>query len=192
MALTTEDITVIRALLGVAREQQAPRRKVMHPGPRVASRIWQVGDLDVILGHNRHNYLAVRRRGGHVRIDHSVASAQQVADLLHAVGLVPVELTSGYRAAQDELANGDKVEKLHAELDEAYTNAVADRLIWDEIAGSIWLHAKWRWFTKQLTTEQKEVLADAVDRWGSCVGDEWEPIERWWRDDAPATRQDAS
>lgn len=55
---------------------------------------------------------------------------------------------------------------------------VADK--YADMLGAIWLYIAWRYVTKQLTTEQKELWADAVDT--SC-----EPgpkADRWWRDDA--------
>lgn len=56
------------------------------------------------------------------------------------------------------------------------------------LLGSIWLYVSWRYVTKQLTTEQKEAWADAVDAWSMAmqVDDGEEPravAERWWRDD---------
>ncbi len=55
--------------------------------------------------------------------------------------------------------------------------------------GAIWLYVSWRYVSKQLTTEQKELWADAVDEFG----DPAEPgpkAERWWRDDAFAPEHD--
>jgi len=58
-----------------------------------------------------------------------------------------------------------------------------------ELLGSIWLYVDWRYVTKQLTTEQKELWADAVDAdvMASQAADGYEPApvaDRWWRDDA--------
>lgn len=54
------------------------------------------------------------------------------------------------------------------------------------ILASIYLYVSWRYVTKQLTTEQKNMWADAVDavhRWYTYLdGEEYEPIERWWED----------
>lgn len=52
-----------------------------------------------------------------------------------------------------------------------------------DLLGSIWLYVDWQYVTRQLTTEQKELWADAVD----ASGDPDEPgpkVDRWWRDDA--------
>lgn len=55
------------------------------------------------------------------------------------------------------------------------------------LLGSIWLYVGWRYVTRQLTTEQKEMWADAVDAWDAWLaheeGEEPHPVaERWWRD----------
>lgn len=70
---------------------------------------------------------------------------------------------------------------------EAAAPAMAER--YDDLLGSIWLYIGWRYVTKQLTTPQKELLADAVDRDVMRSqredGEEPRPVaERWWRDDA--------
>lgn len=57
-----------------------------------------------------------------------------------------------------------------------------------ELLGCISLYVKWRWLTKQLTTEQKEMWADVVDAWHRQRqiedGEGPHPVaERWWRDD---------
>ena len=46
-----------------------------------------------------------------------------------------------------------------------------------DLLGSIWLYVNWRHVTTQLTTEQKELWADAVDACGEA-GDS--PVDRWW------------
>jgi hypothetical protein len=56
-----------------------------------------------------------------------------------------------------------------------------------ELLGSIWLYVSWRYVTRQLTTEQKELWADAVDahtRDGQIEdGEDVHPVaDRWWRD----------
>lgn len=76
---------------------------------------------------------------------------------------------------------------LRARLDEAGVRGLAvrqraddDRAALRELLGSIWLYVDWRYVTKQLTTEQKEMWADAVDAFGEP---ETGKAERWWRDD---------
>lgn len=63
---------------------------------------------------------------------------------------------------------------------------------YEDLLGSIWLYIGWRYVTKQLTTEQKEMFAAAVESSSRRLNDDdpSEPldVDRWWRDDAP-TRQ---
>lgn len=64
----------------------------------------------------------------------------------------------------------------------------ADRQYTD-LLGSISLYIPWEYVTKQLTTPQKELFADAVDAWSARLND-GEPEElrvesgarRWWRE----------
>lgn len=62
---------------------------------------------------------------------------------------------------------------------------------YEDLLGSIWLYIGWRYVTKQLTTEQKNLFADAVEA-DLRRGDGFEDgeldaaVDRWWRDDAPA------
>jgi hypothetical protein len=56
-----------------------------------------------------------------------------------------------------------------------------------DLLASIWLYAEWRWITRQLTTEQKELWADAVDANAAIGqledGEDVHPVaDRWWRD----------
>ena len=67
-------------------------------------------------------------------------------------------------------------------------DAEAERDAMRDLLGSIWLYVRWRYVTKQLTTEQKELCADAVDAKARQrqieEGEEPRPVaERWWRDD---------
>lgn len=52
----------------------------------------------------------------------------------------------------------------------------------NEILGELWLYVNWRYITGQLTTEQKELWADAIDALGDPE-DQGPKAERWWRDD---------
>jgi hypothetical protein len=58
----------------------------------------------------------------------------------------------------------------------------------EDLLGSISLYLNWRYVTKQLTTPQKEMFADAADAWAErLLAAEDEPagrVERWWRDDS--------
>lgn len=60
---------------------------------------------------------------------------------------------------------------------------------YEDLLGSIWLYIGWRFVTGQLTTEQKNLFADAVDacwrRSDLAEGEDFMAVDRWWRDDAP-------
>lgn len=56
-----------------------------------------------------------------------------------------------------------------------------------ELLATIWLYVKWRWVTRQLTTDQKELWADAVDESSRVLqiedGETPRPVaDRWWRE----------
>lgn len=59
---------------------------------------------------------------------------------------------------------------------------------YEDLLGSIWLYIGWRYVTKQLTTDQKNLFADAVDtdlrRSDAFAADECAPVDRWWTDTA--------
>ncbi len=57
------------------------------------------------------------------------------------------------------------------------------------LLGCIWLYVDWRFLTKQMTTAQKEMWADAVDNFGDPA-DRGPKADRWWRDDAPLVQGD--
>jgi hypothetical protein len=70
-----------------------------------------------------------------------------------------------------------------------HLEAVAARKRYEDLLASIWLYIDWPYVTRQLTTVQKELFADAVDAHGRRVAERegagWgEPtaVERWWRD----------
>lgn len=82
------------------------------------------------------------------------------------------------RPSGSEAAGPRSDEELRAKLDLAM-----------DTLGSIWLYVNWHYVSKQLTTEQKELWADAVDEFGDPE-DRGPKAERWWRDDAPAPAHD--
>ena len=73
-----------------------------------------------------------------------------------------------------------------AVLSETYEVPAAKKL--EDLLGCVSLYIPWQFVTKQLTTEQKELFADAVDAWSARLNDgdpSWvNPAPRWWRDDA--------
>jgi hypothetical protein len=54
----------------------------------------------------------------------------------------------------------------------------------DAAWGDVWLHGKWRWITTKMSTEERELAAAAVERWGARI-DDGEPEDRtsvrWWK-----------
>lgn len=65
-----------------------------------------------------------------------------------------------------------------------------ERRKFEDLLGAVWLYIGWRYVTKPLTTEQKNLFADAVDAYWSrsdaFEGEESTPVDRWWVDDMPA------
>ncbi|MFF0055711.1 hypothetical protein ACFYRI_15100 [Streptomyces microflavus] len=61
----------------------------------------------------------------------------------------------------------------------------------DSAWGTVWLHGKWQWITKNMSTTERELAADAVARWSAALNADDENLEagepeglRWWREDA--------
>lgn len=52
-----------------------------------------------------------------------------------------------------------------------------------ELLGAIWLYVNWKSVTKQLTTEQRNLWADAVDATVADRDDESPTADRWWQHD---------
>lgn len=54
------------------------------------------------------------------------------------------------------------------------------------LLAAIYLYVSWQSITKKLTTEQKNMWADAVDavhRWYAFIdGEPYDPIPRWWEE----------
>lgn len=57
----------------------------------------------------------------------------------------------------------------------------------ENLLGTISLHVNWRSITRYMTTEQRELFADAVDAWSRRLNaddpDELDRQPRWWRGD---------
>ncbi len=81
-----------------------------------------------------------------------------------------VPSTSILKAIVNERA---MLRKLLHEVDEQHSAA-------RDLLGCIWLYVNWRYLTKQMTTEQKEMWADAVDDFGDPA-DREPKADRWWR-----------
>lgn len=53
---------------------------------------------------------------------------------------------------------------------------------YEDLLGDIHLYIDWHYITRQLTTEQKEIFADAVEAWGQRLDpSEGHQVDRWWR-----------
>lgn len=102
--------------------------------------------------------------------------------------VVPAEVLCAARLAFAH-ADGWYPEARDAAIRVAYDAGVAagrsQAAALDGAAFSVWLHGKWRWLTKNMTTEEKEAFADAADRHTATwtPEDRGSPVERWWRDD---------
>lgn len=79
-----------------------------------------------------------------------------------------------FRGQQTAMAGAHRIsERLLTERAEEAEGRVAELA---EMLHSIWLYIDWRYVTKQLTTRQKNLFADAVD-----AGSEEPPVaDRWW------------
>ena len=55
----------------------------------------------------------------------------------------------------------------------------AERSQYLDLLGQIWIYVHWRYVTRQLTTEQKTLWADAVDASGDPE-DRGLTVDRWW------------
>lgn len=83
--------------------------------------------------------------------------------------LTQAQMREGYDSAVDD------IDKLTTRLQTA-----------EELLAAIWLYVNWRSVTGKLTTEQRELWADAIEAQSGRdhPGDPTRP-ERWWRDDSP-------
>ena len=54
----------------------------------------------------------------------------------------------------------------------------------EAVLAQLWLYTNWRYVTSQLTTEEREIWADAIDNHWRRVdpADPIDPVDRWWRD----------
>ena len=70
----------------------------------------------------------------------------------------------------------------------------SERAAEDAAWGVVWTDGKWRWITSQMTSEGRELAADAVARCQASVfPEESEPTGlRWWRDEARAQESEAA
>ncbi|WP_433259254.1 hypothetical protein ACQPYK_49640 (plasmid) [Streptosporangium sp. CA-135522] len=66
----------------------------------------------------------------------------------------------------------------------------------EDLLASIWLYIDWRDVTRQLTTEQKNLFADAVEAFSLRRDDEPPDapltVDRWWHSDQEKLRANTS
>ena len=94
---------------------------------------------------------------------------------------VPDELLDLYGRNYDGNTPEQAERKALAAVLAVHERQVRERVAaeYQDLLASIWLYVKWRYVTKQLTTEQKEMWADAVE----AASDPEAPTvaDRWWR-----------
>lgn len=97
---------------------------------------------------------------------------------------------SMHKHAYEQVSKRNEIARESADLRDIFATA---RINWErekeslleeideykELLKSIWLYVKWHYVTKQLTTEQKELWADAIDEKGDPE-DRGNIAERWW------------
>ncbi len=123
---------------------------------------FQVQSLDIVLGR-------IARVLTRLLTDANIAPPLP-KQLPHLAYRVETEFQAVVRQRDEALA---ALEKQQATLAEAVAP-------YQDMLGAIWLYVNWHYVTKQLTTEQKELWADAVDAFGEPQDGK---AERWWRDD---------
>jgi hypothetical protein len=83
------------------------------------------------------------------------------------------------------LVGWDDLDEGNREVDMRIGEALAEP--YEDLLSSLWLYINWRFVTKQLTTEQKDLFADAIDTYHARANEDDPdlgalPVERWWRD----------
>jgi hypothetical protein len=96
------------------------------------------------------------------------------------------------RASWEELVEAARSDQVR--LADARGEQAAVVVRYQDLLGVIFLHVKWRWLTKQVETEQKELWADAVDAWSERLNDEENGmrVARWWREDYQEPAEESS
>jgi hypothetical protein len=93
-------------------------------------------------------------------------------------------------ATAEDAIEAHKVPLLEAQIETMDREAAADAEAYQDLLGTIWLHVAWRSITRQLTTKQRELWADAVA--ASGAPDVKVAADRWWRDPAPVSGSDTA
>ena len=110
---------------------------------------------------------------------------------------LPMELHCARCGARErrccKAASGKDARMPHLERDLAarrYSQLIGDKtdkeLAHEDLLVLLWLYIDWYRITRQLTTEEKEFMADSIDaareRVDLIEGQESSPVERWWRE----------
>jgi hypothetical protein len=94
-----------------------------------------------------------------------------------------------HATAQDAI-EAHKVPLLEARIETLDREAAADAEAYQDLLGAIWLHVGWRSVTRQLTTEQRELWAAAVETFSDP--DVKVTVDRWWCEAAPVSGSDTT
>ena len=84
----------------------------------------------------------------------------------------------------EPMADADTPTSLPGTDGPAGDELVADVIQLEDLLGDIYLYINWRYVTKQLTSDQKERFAQAVEAWSARLneGSDEAPFvaDRWW------------
>ncbi len=163
--MTAAYVATARAMLGDAENYSETR--VDFPSEKVELELKLAGEVD--------RYVFTVQRAGKLTPHEARVKAEAERDFLREENdLLRVDVAN---AAPDHDALADDAIAAHEEN---------ERL--QDLLGTIWLYVGWRSATRSLTTEERELWADAVDaktRAGQIEdGEEPHPVaDRWWWDD---------
>lgn len=126
--------------------------------------------------------LALQRAGFRSMKDQVDAMGRRIRELDAEVERLQASRFAWAREADRQEQRADVVDFMMTGTIKVMDREQAEANLATETLGAIWLYVDWRYVTRQLTTEQKELWADAVDAFGDP--EHVEPkAERWWRDD---------
>lgn len=126
--------------------------------------------------------LALQRAGFRSMKDQVDAMSRRIRELDAEVERLQASRFAWAREADRQEQRADVVDFMMTGTIKVMDREQAEANLATETLGAIWLYVDWRYVTRQLTTEQKELWADAVDAFGDP--EHVEPkAERWWRDD---------
>lgn len=115
---------------------------------------------------------------------HSWAGLMELLDEHWPADIFPGRETAAERSEED----GPRVVSLIRALGEVEASrrdwaaeAAEGEVRFQDLLGSIWLYVDWQYVTRQLTTEQKKLWADAVDASGDPNYRHEPKADRWWR-----------